>query len=67
MAATDLPAWAWRDPLEVAARRESMSCVGCLFRLMVLDRAVCVKHTGRSGEQMYRCDDFKRAESKGRT
>jgi len=58
MNSTDLPSWVWRDPLEVAARREAMSCVGCLFRLVVLDRPVCAKFARRGGEKMYRCGDY---------
>ncbi len=60
MKAVDLPGWAWGDPLEVAARREAMDCSGCLFRVKVFDRAVCVKHAWRGGDQMYRCVDFLR-------
>ena len=58
MKATDLPSWAWRDPMEVAARRESMSCEGCRFRFPVFDTYQCVKHKGRVGVRMYRCEDF---------
>lgn len=67
VATSDLPSWAWRDPMEVAARREGMSCVGCLFRVVVFARIICVKHTGRGGEQMYRCVDFKREDLTGAT
>jgi len=66
MAATDLPSWAWRDPMEVAARREARDCCGCVFRVVVFARIICVKHAGRGGESMYRCVDFRRDESKGR-
>lgn len=60
MKATDLPSWAWRDPAEVAERREEMSCEGCLFRLvLVLDTPQCVKHRGRVGQGMYRCSDYR--------
>lgn len=51
--------WMWRDPAEVAERREAMSCVGCVFRMVVLGRPVCAKFAKRSGESMYRCSEFK--------
>ena len=61
MAASDLPSWAWGDPLEVAARREAMRCDGCMFQVALFGQVACVRHAGRGGEQMYRCNDFKEA------
>lgn len=59
MKATELPAWWWRDPSEVAERLEAMSCEGCIFRLtLVMDTPECVKHKGRVGHSMYRCGDY---------
>ena len=59
MKSTELPSWAWRNPEEVAIRREEMSCVGCLFRVTLLAIPQCLKHKGRIGADMYRCSDFK--------
>jgi hypothetical protein len=50
--------WEFRDPLEVAMRREAMSCQGCRFLVSVVvlgeRRQVCEKH--RRGVQ--RCREF---------
>ena len=58
MNATDLPSWAWRDPAEVAERREAMTCTGCIFKLGLWGVEYCIRHDGRAGESMRRCMDY---------
>ena len=58
MNSADLPAWMWKNPEEVAARTQAMSCHGCALIVKTLFQWQVVESCGKGRRFGKKCKQY---------